>query len=189
MNWKDIGGFVSNIAPTIGSILGGPAGEKAGELVSSLLGTPNNPDDVMNALKNNPDAIIKLKEIESNKALQLAQIALEDVKEDTARLSQINQTMQAEAANSDKEAWYQKAWRPVCGFAVAIGSLLSIAFIFFLFWSALTSTNAAVKVSEVISVIPGLASALALILGIPGAAVGISAWHRGMLQREQAKNS
>lgn len=183
-NWKDVGDFIGKVAPTVGSLLG-PAGAAVGTLISSALGTDNNPDAVMKELKNNPDAIIKIKEIEANKQVELEKIAASLVQEDTKALQSINQTMQVELQNSDKETWYQKGWRPANGFAVAIGSLGAVFFVFYLFYKALTDNTLTANLPAILAMIPNLAMSVASLLAIPGAAVGISAWHRGLMKRDQ----
>jgi hypothetical protein len=64
MNWSDIKGIVGNIAPLVGTALGGPAGAAIGGMVSSALGVDNTPDAVAQALKSNPEAAIKLRQFE-----------------------------------------------------------------------------------------------------------------------------
>ena len=64
MNWSDIKGIVGNIAPLVGTAIGGPAGAAIGGMVSSALGVDNTPDAVATALKSNPEAAIKLRQFE-----------------------------------------------------------------------------------------------------------------------------
>ena len=92
--------------------------------------------------------------------------------------------MQAEAANSANENWWQKGWRPFNGYVVGLGSLISLIFVCYLFYEALTSKRQ--DISLVVQMIPSLAFNISLILAVPGAAVGITAWHRGKRQREQS---
>jgi hypothetical protein len=64
MNWKDVGKLVGKSAPVLGNLLGGSVGERVGDLVSSALGVNSEPDDVAKYIQDNPDAILKLKDIE-----------------------------------------------------------------------------------------------------------------------------
>ena len=69
---------------------------------------------------------------------------------------------------------------------------LSIAFVCGLFYRALTTeslTAANGNIIAVLNVMPLFAGSVGAILAIPGAAVGITAWHKGMMQREQVKAS
>lgn len=99
---------------------------------------------------------------------------------DTSRLIAVNQTMQKELDNSANESWYQKGWRPFNGFIVGFGSLIGVCYTCYLMDQAIR-----LKVPEALAAIPNVAIALTTILAVPGAAVGITAWHRGKLQREQ----
>jgi hypothetical protein len=67
MNWKDIGKQIGNAAPLLGTLLApitGGASVVIGGMVASALGTENSPDAVAKELSKNPDALLKLKELE-----------------------------------------------------------------------------------------------------------------------------
>lgn len=66
MNWSDIKGLIGSAAPMIGTVIGGPAGAAIGAMVASGLGVENTPKAVSDALKNDPYAFIKLKQIEAD---------------------------------------------------------------------------------------------------------------------------
>lgn len=55
--------------PTIGAVLGGPLGGVVGAMVAKQLGTEPTPEAVTHALANDPDAYVKLKEIEAQLAI------------------------------------------------------------------------------------------------------------------------
>lgn len=76
MEWRDVAGTVGKAAPILGTLLGGPAGAAVGALVASALGTGSEPSDVAAAL-GNPDAAVKLRELESNKAIRLQELAVQ----------------------------------------------------------------------------------------------------------------
>lgn len=74
MDWKDVGEIVAKGAPIIGAVLGGPVGAiagAAGSLVASLFGCEDSPEAVEQAIKQNPEALIKLKELEAKQQAQL----------------------------------------------------------------------------------------------------------------------
>lgn len=112
------------------------------------------------------------------------QLQLADITADTSALETVNKTMQAEAANSANENWWQKGWRPFNGYVVGLGSFVALCFVCYLFYLALTKQGS--NLTEVVHAIPELAFNISLLLSVPGAAVGITAWHRGKLQREVA---
>ncbi|WP_167517591.1 hypothetical protein [Achromobacter dolens] len=76
MDWKDLAGVVSKAAPVLGGILGGPAGVAVGGLVATALGTDASPDSVSAAILRDPQAAIKLKELETNSRVQLQRLAV-----------------------------------------------------------------------------------------------------------------
>ena len=76
--WESIKEIIGEGAPIIGGLLGGKAGGAVGELIASALGVDNSPESIEKALKNNPDAMIKLKELENSKEIAILQAQLED---------------------------------------------------------------------------------------------------------------
>ncbi len=64
MNWKDIASTVGKFAPVVGTVLGGPAGAAVGALVSSALGVENEPQAVAKAIQADPQAALKLKQLQ-----------------------------------------------------------------------------------------------------------------------------
>jgi hypothetical protein len=77
-------------------MLAGPAGGAVGAMIASALGVDKNPDSVAKAIRSDPQAAIKLRQIES----QLEQ----------TRLEVRGQAVQAEA---NGESWLQRNWRPL----------------------------------------------------------------------------
>lgn len=78
--WKTVAGKVASYAPMIGTILGGPVGAAVGtvgSMVASAMGVEPTPVAVDNALKNNPEAAIKIRELEIAEAANIRQIAFE----------------------------------------------------------------------------------------------------------------
>lgn len=76
-----------------------------------------------------------------------------------------------------QESWYQKSWRPLCGFSVAICSTVSIAIICIMMWRIIFNGE-----DKLLDIMEKFASSVVRILVLPGAAAGISAWHRGVQQ-------
>jgi len=94
--WDSIKDTVGSVAPIAGSLLGGPAGGAVGSMLASALGVDNTPDAVAAAIKSDPQAAVKIREIEA----QLEQ----------TRLEVRGQAVQAEAKG---ESWLQRNWRPL----------------------------------------------------------------------------
>ncbi|QSM00587.1 TMhelix containing protein [Oceanospirillum phage vB_OliS_GJ44] len=71
MKWSDITGLIGKAAPMLGGVIGGPAGAAVGSMVASALGVEDTPDAVAQAIKNDPDAMLKLKQLEADEAENL----------------------------------------------------------------------------------------------------------------------
>ena len=93
MDWKEIGrSLVSQGAPVLGGVLGGPAGAVAGKMVAGLFGAdPNSPEDVMNAITGDPAAIQKIKEFEATHRQELQRLQLEETRAFLADLDSARQ--------------------------------------------------------------------------------------------------
>lgn len=120
INWKDIAGDVGKVAPLLGTLLGGPAGAAVGSIVSSALGTGNDPQAVLAGLSS-PDAAVKLKQIESDQTVNLQKLAVEAEQNrlaaETAQAQAVNASIQAEAKS---DHWPTYTWRPFVGFVFGI---------------------------------------------------------------------
>lgn len=85
MNWDNVKEFLGGAAPVVGTLLGGPAGGAVGGLIAKALGVKDEPDAVLEALKSNPDAIIKIKELEYSKEIKEIEANLEKYRIDADR--------------------------------------------------------------------------------------------------------
>lgn len=185
-DWKST---LSAVAPWIATTLGGPLAGQAVTALEGALGLSAGSGEEAIAQKiasATPADLLALKAADNKHAEIMKQLGYDSVvaiaKLESADLATVNQTLQIELQNSDKEAWYQKAWRPANGFCVAVGSFLGVLAVCYLFYLALVQKDIAA-----LNVIPSLATSLTMILAVPGAAVGIAAWHRGVAQVEEAK--
>lgn len=79
MNWSDIASTVGKAAPMLGTLIAGPAGAAVGSLVASALGTSNTPEAVSTALQD-PASMVKLREIEAEKAIRLQELLVDHAK-------------------------------------------------------------------------------------------------------------
>lgn len=57
---------VANFAPHLGALLGGPAGAGIGALIANKFGTENTPEAIYKAIEADPDAGLKLRQIEAD---------------------------------------------------------------------------------------------------------------------------
>ena len=77
MTWKNVGDFLIGSAPKIAGLITNPVGEGISLITDALsgkLGVGNNPDEVMKELKSNPEALVKVKQMEFDlEALKIKQ--------------------------------------------------------------------------------------------------------------------
>jgi hypothetical protein len=164
MGWDKVKDVLGKAAPLVGGLLGGPVGGSVGALVANVLGVDNDPDQVLQELKNNPDALVKIKTLESEERIALRKLAVEaagnELAADTSRIKAINATMQSEAKS---EKWPQWSWRPFNGF---------------LFGTTIFCVYFILPLSD----LPPPSVPSEIWMGW-GAILGVSAWHRGAHKR------
>lgn len=79
MDLSDLGKTIAKAAPLLGAVLAGPAGATVGAMIAAKFGgNANDPGQLNTLIQADPEAAIKLKQIESEHETQLAQIALAD---------------------------------------------------------------------------------------------------------------
>ena len=80
--WDKIKELIGDSAPIVGGLLGGPAGATVGGLISKALGVDNKPEAIENALTNNPEALIKIRELEMSKEIAVLKSQYDNKVED-----------------------------------------------------------------------------------------------------------
>lgn len=115
MSWSSIKEAVAPFAPLLGKALAltGPAGAVAGGLLANALGVEETPEAVAQAIQTDPNAVLRIKEVQLNNEAQLQRCIIEA---ETARQAEINATMRAEYA---ADGWYKTGWRPMIGYMLA----------------------------------------------------------------------
>jgi len=130
-DWKDVAKAVSSVAPLLGELVGGPAGGALGtaiKLVASALGVGEDPEAVLEAIKTDPQALTKIKEIELRHKEELERILLE---RERLRLRDVASARQREIevvkATGKKDInLYVLAWTVVGGFFALCYGLMRI---------------------------------------------------------------
>lgn len=123
MNWMDIGKQAIQMgAPILGGALGGPAGAAVGTMIANQFGidTPT-PDSIMAAIKADPDAALKLREVELRHQERLLEMEVDRFRIETADVQ-------------DARKVHQHHWMPsaltIClmlMFGCAFGSLIFLS--------------------------------------------------------------
>ena len=87
MDWKEIGRTAASVgAPLLGGALFGPAGAAVGSIIAAQFGiSPDaTPDQVLTAIKGDPDAALKLRKIETDHIEHLQALENERLRIETA---------------------------------------------------------------------------------------------------------
>lgn len=119
MDWKDLAGIVGKAAPALGTLLGGPAGAAVGGLIASALGTANAPEDVAAAVKD-PEALVKLRQIEADKATKLQELITEQAKAIIADTQNARQR-EIELAKISQAPWFVPSVTTALALIVVVG--------------------------------------------------------------------
>jgi len=137
MDWTKVVDLVKTSAPILGTVIGGPAGGAIGglasgaiSLVASAFGVEDveNPEVIYNAIKADPDAIVKLKQIELENKVELAKLALQSnqsyiLDTQNARGREVELT---KATGKKEINLYVLAWLVVSGFFLLTTALVFI---------------------------------------------------------------
>jgi hypothetical protein len=185
MTWQEVVGKIAEAAPMVGSLLG-PGGTAVGGIIAmaaSALGCAPTQDAITQTIAANPDAILKLKELELTHAVELQKLVVlqeqNQLAAETQEILAVNATMQSE---SKSEHWPQYSWRPFWGFISAAAFAIFIIFVCYLGQQAIIG-----KDPNAMVMIPQIITSMVMLFGIPGAILGIASFKRGNMQIEQAK--
>ncbi|MDT8895468.1 3TM-type holin [Halomonas sp. I1] len=107
VDWSGVAKTVGKVAPAAGGALAGPLGAAVGGVIADKLGVERTPEAVEKAINDDPQAAMKLREIEAD-----IEKALIGARADV---------VQAEA---NAEGWLQRNWRPMVmlWFAALVGA-------------------------------------------------------------------
>ncbi len=137
IQWDGIVNSIKKVAPMLGSLVGGPAGGAVGaiaggviSMVASALGVEPTQEAIADQLANNPDALIKLKELEMNNRVALEQLVLQQRQAEFADTASARnrQTEHEKATGKSDVNLYFLAWTIIIGFFGLTLSLLYFSF-------------------------------------------------------------
>lgn len=119
--WDEVKSIIATAAPLVGGLIGGPVGGSVGALVAHTLGVENTPEAITTELTTNPDALLKIKQMESDERVRLRELAYEHAALESAErklaLTEQHKLMKAELDSDDP---FVRRWRPTFGYAVCI---------------------------------------------------------------------
>lgn len=125
IQWSGVVASIKKVAPMLGSLIGGPAGGAVGviagsavSMVASALGIEPTHEAIADALANNPDALMKLRELELNNAVSLQQLMLQQQAAEFADTANArNRQIEHEKATGKSDVnLYALAWTIIFGF-------------------------------------------------------------------------
>lgn len=182
MDWTSVAKTAGNLGLKIlGGALGGPAGAAIGSQVAGALGLSSDapPDQVQQALATaSPETLVQLKQIESDIVRANLDAGVKHHEIDGGTILSVNETMRAETATGHP---WSGAWRPFWGFCSAVAFFVAVFGILLLAAYAIKSRD-----EKLLTTVPDLITALAMLFSVPGAILGVASWHRGQMQRSQA---
>lgn len=187
MTFKDVASTIGKVAPLVAGLLGGPVGAGVAlgaKLLGSLFSAEPEPEALMTAIKADPEALVKIRGLELEHQRELVRYSLEaetnQMAQETLQIQAVNMTMQAETKS---EHWVQYSWRPFIGFCTGIAFIILVCLVGWLAYEAILMAS-----PSAIAMIPQVIMAFTGLFAIPGAILGVSAWHRGQLKREAANH-
>ena len=115
MDWLDVGKTIASTgAKLLGATIAGPGGAIISTLISEALGVGDSPDEILNAVKNDP-AAVKLAQLESDTKVQLERLRVEqavtELQEETKQHQASQKTIQIDIAEFRGEASASDAFR------------------------------------------------------------------------------
>lgn len=109
MDFDNLGKTIANFAPILGAMLPIPGGAAIGAVIAHEFGgSINNPDDLISRIVSDPNAGVKLLEIQSNCKVQLQQLAVQQAQNElTAQTAQLESDRldRADARNRNSRSW------------------------------------------------------------------------------------
>lgn len=150
MDWSDLGKKVAGYADEIGGLLG-PGGAVVGEFIASTFGIENDPDKIAQAIESDPDAALKLKELQQNHKAEMTRLAMQEksrqLESETAQLAEVNKTMRAEIRNDVK-------WRVAFGYMMTMAVGLIVAgFVYLLVAKTSALADAAQGIQAIVPIL------------------------------------
>lgn len=143
MDWSGVANKIGKVAPMAGELLLGRPGGAIGSMIASALGTQNDPDAIDRALETDPEAAMKMRQMELDHQKDLQTLLLADQKSqreaETARLAETQKTMRAELT---ADSTFKSGWRPLIGYTMAFNfGVLGLAHAYILIWAVMNQPD------------------------------------------------
>lgn len=123
MSWDKVKEVVGATAPIIGGLLGGPVGASAGTLISNVLGTKPTPEAVLTEINTNPDALLKIKELELTHKEKLEELRIKELQIEQDKYATAHTTYKTDNTMADKIARQVISWNLPVIFLLVAGNV------------------------------------------------------------------
>ena len=170
MNWMDIGKQAIQMgAPILGGALGGPAGAAVGAMIANQFGidTPT-PANIMAAIKADPEAALKLREVELRHQERLTEMEVDRFRIETADVQ--------DARSAHKDSWVP--WALTFTLVAMVSGIVAA-----LLWVAIPEDNKEVVYLVVGQLIGAFSTAIAYWLGSSKSSASKDAHIAGIIKR------
>ena len=171
MDWKQVGNTAISVgAPLLGGALFGPAGAAVGSIIAAQFGVSpeSTPEQVMAAIKGDPDAALKLREIEITHIERLQELENERLRIETADVQS--------ARNVHKDSWVP--WALTFTLVAMVSGIVAA-----LLWVAIPEDNKEVVYLVVGQLIGAFSTAIAYWLGSSKSSASKDAHIAGIIKR------
>jgi len=131
MDWSKVASLIKKSAPILGTVIAGPAGGAIGGVVSLVADAfgvedASDPEEIFNAITADPEAMVKLKQIQADNEVKLKELALQS---DQAHLADVQSARARQVAIETSTGrrdlnLYVLAWLVVFGFFASIVTLI-----------------------------------------------------------------
>lgn len=171
MDWKQVGNAVISVgAPLLGGALFGPAGAAVGSIIAGKFGVSPDatPDQVLTAINGDPDATLKLREIETTHVERLQALENERLRIETADVQS--------ARSVHKDSWVP--WVLTFTLVAMVSGIVAA-----LLWVAIPEDNKEVVYLVVGQLIGAFSTAIAYWLGSSKSSASKDAHIAGIIKR------
>lgn len=171
MDWKQVGNTAISVgAPLLGGALFGPAGAAVGSIIAGKFGVSpeSTPEQVMAAITGDPDAALKLRQIETTHVERLQELENEKLRIETVDVQS--------ARNVHKDSWVP--WALTFTLVAMVSGIVAA-----LLWVAIPEDNKEVVYLVVGQLIGAFSTAIAYWLGSSKSSASKDAHIAGIIKR------
>jgi uncharacterized protein (DUF427 family) len=133
MDLADLSHTVAKYAPLLGGALSGPGGMAIGSIIASVFGSDTNkPDRLQNLIITDPEAAIKLRQIESEHQLELRRMIIQAAQESMrSQQADRDSARQRETSVDNSPAIKRDHTPAVLAYMLTIGVFIALASLFY----------------------------------------------------------